>query len=140
MLIFSKKDANAKEPARAHSDDAGYDICSLNDYDIPAGAAVSVHTGISAVIPSGYYLRVAPRSGLAVKHGIDVLAGVIDRGYTGEIIVRLINTGTGEITVKDTYKIMAGDKIAQLIPTKILELSEENTESRGNGGFGSTGK
>lgn len=90
-------------------------------------------------VPSGTYGRVAPRSGLAAKHMIDVGAGVVDEDYTGNVGVVLFNLGGEDFAVK------AGDRVAQLVCEKIEhpELEEverlEETE-RGEGGFGSTGK
>ena len=89
-------------------------------------------------IPIGYYGRVAPRSGLAFKNGIDTLAGVIDAGYRGEIAVIIINHG------KEDFKIEKGNRIAQMIFEKIdqaefEEVEELNITERGDGGFGSSG-
>lgn len=89
-------------------------------------------------MPAGCYGRVAPRSGLAAKHGIDVGAGVIDEDYRGNIGVVLFNHG------KEAFEIKRGDRIAQLICERIvypvLEEVEKLTETvRGAGGFGSTG-
>jgi dUTP pyrophosphatase len=84
-------------------------------------------------------MRVAPRSGLAVKYGIDVLAGVIDSTYRGEWKVVLHNTSN------TTFSFAKGDRIAQAIPERIsndnFEFVDELTETvRGSGGFGSSGK
>ena len=80
----------------------------------------------------------APRSGLAAKNGLDVLAGVIDSDYRGEIVCVLYNTGD------ETIKLPAGSKICQLIIEKIITPTavwsdEINETERGSGGFGSTG-
>jgi dUTP pyrophosphatase len=99
----------------------------------------SVRTGLAVNIPLGFYGRVAPRSGLAVRHGLDVLAGVIDSDYRGEIICALINHGD------EAIQIDAGMRVAQLIIESILTpepvWSEALSETeRGQGGFGSTGE
>jgi dUTP pyrophosphatase len=101
-----------------------------------------VNTGIQIAIPEGYYGRIAPRSGLAVKHGIDVLAGVVDSGYRGEVGVVLQNLGLMDFEYRE------GDRIAQLIIEKCHDVEWEEVESeedlvsseRGEGGFGSTGE
>ena len=99
-----------------------------------------ISTGIHCTLSSpDYYLRVAPRSGLAAKHAINVLAGVVDYDYTGEIKVILINHG------KETFNVNKYDRVAQLIPTKTIypkiKLVDELPETkRGSDGFGSTGK
>ncbi len=96
-------------------------------------------TGISVALPARFYGRIAPRSGLAYKKGIDVMAGVIDSDYRGEIGVILINHGD------DDFQINHGDRIAQMIITPYHTAMPEPVEElpdteRGAGGFGSTGK
>lgn len=103
-----------------------------------AGERTVIHTGISMAIPEGYYGQIAPRSGLAVKHGLEILAGVIDADYRGEIMVAVLNSGTQPISFKHH------DRVAQMlilpcamdIPELVDELPDTN---RGDGGFGSTG-
>jgi len=97
-----------------------------------------VPTGLAVAIPDGYYGRIAPRSGLATKQGIDVLAGVIDADYRGEIRCLLYNTG------KETVELPAQTRICQLIIEKIItpdpQWSEDLTDTtRGEKGFGSSG-
>jgi dUTP pyrophosphatase len=116
---------------------AGCDLSSTEFYELKPGERKFFSTGLSIEIPSGLYGRVAPRSGLAYKHGIDVLAGVIDEDYRGDIGVILINLGT------ETTAIFAGDKIAQLIFENYTrvdfdEVKDLTKTSRGAGGFGST--
>jgi len=124
---------------RANSSDAGLDLCSSEDLAIPPGQRKAVPTGIAVEIPDGYYGRVAPRSGLAVKHGIDVLAGVIDSGYRGEIRAVLLNTDS-----EKTFEVRRGDRIAQLIVERHYNFELEEAENlshsdRGSAGFGSSG-
>jgi dUTP pyrophosphatase len=100
---------------------------------------MSVRTGLSVAIPSGFYGRIAPRSGLAVNYGIDVLAGVIDSDYRGEIMCVLINHGEEPIHIEN------GRRVAQLIVesiiTPIAEWTDELDETeRGSRGFGSSEK
>lgn len=107
-------------------------------HELKPGERKLVKTGVHVVIPDNYYGRIAPRSGLAYKHGIDVMAGVIDSDYRGEIGVILINHGDEPFIIKH------GDRIAQMILTPYLTLDptpyEELPETeRGAGGFGSTG-
>jgi dUTP pyrophosphatase len=95
-------------------------------------------------IPEGYYGRIAPRSGLALKQGIDVLGGVIDASYRGEIGVILVNTTAKGDELQITH-IKKGDKIAQLIIEKCHQVEWEEVKElaetdRGAGGFGSTGQ
>jgi dUTP pyrophosphatase len=126
-------------PKRMNDLDAGYDISSAEDYIIhPGPHHYAVSTKIAVAIPPGYYGRIAPRSGLAYKYGIDVLAGVIDASFRGEIKVILINHGEKHFT------ICKGDRIAQLVIEKICtppvqQVEELDDTERGEGGFGSTG-
>ena len=100
----------AKTPFRANKTDAGADICSVEDAIITQLERKAIGTGISIEIPEGYYGRIAPRSGLAYKNGIDVLAGVVDSSYRGEIKVILFNTDK-----ENSFEIKKGERIAQLI-------------------------
>ena len=127
-----------KVPTRAKSSDAGYDLYSTVDMPITPTARQLVPTGIAIEIPEGYYGRIAPRSGLAVRAGIDILAGVVDSGYRNEIKVVMINLGEGLVSVNK------GDRIAQLIIEKCYdveweEVNELSDSDRGEGGFGSSG-
>jgi len=133
-----KISADAIMPKYATNQDAGCDLCGLEDVVLKPGERISIKTGIKMEIPIGYYGRVAPRSGLAFKNGIDTLAGVIDAGYRGEIAVIIINHG------KEDFKIEKGNRIAQMIFEKIdqaefEEVEELNITERGDGGFGSSG-
>lgn len=129
---------DAKVPTRATEFSAGLDLSSIEDTVVPANKWIAIPTGISIQIPKDCYARVAPRSGLAFKHGIQVGAGVVDSDYTGTIKVILFNHGSSDFEVKK------GDRIAQLIFEKIyneyfIEVEELDDTVRGDGGFGSTG-
>lgn len=138
ILLCKKLHPEATIPTKGHKYDAGFDLYTDTDMVLQPTYRALFSTGISVSILKGWYGRIAPRSGLAVKYGIDVLAGVIDSGYIGEIKVELINHGREPVDIKK------GDRIAQLILEKCgeWEIKEveyfENTE-RGEGGFGSTG-
>lgn len=129
----------AKVPVRGSDKAAGMDLHASEDCVINPQERRLVSTGVAVALPNSTYGRVAPRSGLAVKNGIDVLAGVVDEDYRGEVKVALINHGT------EPFVVSKGDRIAQLIVESILrpvievvDNLEETT--RGDGGFGSTGK
>ena len=132
----------AKIPTRGSSGAAGYDLYSLETHILQSGERKTFKTGISIAIPHGYYGRIAPRSGLAVKHGIDVLAGVIDSDYRGEIMVALINLSPDPITlpiIKDGKETA----VAQIIFEKYNNVNFDvvdnlDTTFRGSSGFGST--
>lgn len=129
-----------RPPARSNPSDAGADIFSSESLMIHPGERATVSTGIALEIPEGFYGRVAPRSGLAAKHGIDVLAGVVDSSYRGEIKVVLINTDR-----HNTFHVEKGDRIAQLIVEShfnfpFSEVADLSDSSRGQFGFGSSGR
>ena len=155
-IKYSKLNPEGKEPFRANSSDAGYDLFSIEYVTIEPFQRKLISTGINVEIPEGFYGRVAPRSGLACKKGIDVMAGVIDSGYRGEIKVLLINFNFEGYNLKpnafeamfgsaNRMEIKPGERIAQLIiekchtvewkPMKTLEESQ-----RGEQGFGSSGQ
>ena len=125
-------------PKRASDFDAGYDLASAEDVVIPATGKALVRTDIAITVPYGTYGRIAPRSGLALLSHISVGAGVVDRGYTGNVGVVLFNHAEREFVVKK------GDRIAQLIVERILTPEVVQVETlersvRGDTGFGSTG-
>lgn len=125
-------------PTRGSDGAVGYDIYSNENCVISSDDRWAVSTGISIVLPEGVYGRVAPRSGLSVKHGIHTGAGVIDPDYTGEIKVVLFNLG------HEDFKIKKGDRIAQLILERcetppVVEIDTIEMTDRGSSGFGSTG-
>jgi len=132
---------NAIVPVRARKGDAGADLFALEDDYIMPGQRKLIKTGIAIAVPNGYYARIAPRSGLAFKKGIDVMAGVIDVGYRNEVGVVLINlSDAGE---EGRFAIQKGDKIAQLIIERCYDVDWQVVDNlddtyRGQGGFGST--
>ena len=129
----------AKIPTRGSIFAAGYDLYSTEDYTLNPLERYLFKTGISIAIPQGNYGRIAPRSGLAYKDGIDVMGGVIDQDYRGNVGVILINFGSSE------KKITNGEKIAQLIIEPYVSVIFQETDNlpetnRGSGGFGSSGQ
>lgn len=138
VLRFKQLDPRATLPARGSSFAAGLDICSIEDVIIGPHQRAIARTGLAMAIPHGFYGRVAPRSGLAAKQGLDVLAGVIDSDYRGELCCVLYNTSDTAI------ELPAGSKICQLIIEKIITpepawVNDLDETARGAGGFGSTG-
>ncbi|ORX56868.1 deoxyuridine triphosphatase [Hesseltinella vesiculosa] len=139
QLLVKKLSEKAILPTRGSAQAAGYDLYSASDIVIPAQGKVIVPTDISIAVPEGCYGRVAPRSGLAVKHFIDTGAGVIDADYRGPVGVVLFNFS------KEDYKVTQGDRIAQLVLERIytpdvVEVEDLDATDRGAGGYGSTGK
>lgn len=125
-------------PSRGSPLSAGYDLSSATETKVPARGKALVPTDLSIAVPEGTYARIAPRSGLAWKHSIDVGAGVIDADYRGSVGVILFNHSDVDFEIKE------GDRIAQLIIEKIItpdvvEVEDLDLTARGAGGFGSTG-
>ena len=139
-LAFKRVHPDAVLPAYAHPSDAGMDLRSVADLEIPRGGRALVPTGLVALLPPGYEAQVRPRSGLALKHGVTVLntPGTIDSGYRGEIGIILANFGEA------TFAVKKGDRIAQLViapvtQPQVVEADVLDATDRGAGGFGSTG-
>ncbi len=138
VLRFKQLDSRAVLPRRGSALAAGLDICSIEDVELQPKQRATVRTGLAVAIPPGFYGRVAPRSGLAAKNGLDVLAGVIDSDYRGEICCVLYNTGD------EAIMLPAGSKVCQLVVEQIITpesawVNDLDETARGAGGFGSTG-
>lgn len=138
-IKLKKLSPDIKIPSYAHPGDAGLDLFSQEDYILKPSERHMFPLGFSLEIPEGYASIIKEKSGLAVKHGLHGLAGVIDSGYRGDYTVTLMNLSS------DPYKIEKGDKIAQLLIIPIMNatiniVEELNVTSRGDGAFGSTGK
>lgn len=141
-LRFTKTDSRAKMPTRAHPGDAGLDLCCLDAVELGAGERARVATGIAVELPAGHAGLIVPRSGLAAKHGLSVVnaPGLIDEGYRGELQVLLLNTDGGQ-----AVSLEAGERIAQLIVIAVAQLTPVEVDSldessRGEQGFGSSGR
>lgn len=146
ILYVKKIHPDAKLPSKSKAGDAAYDIASIEDVSIKPGGMSIISTGISFTAPVHSYGQIAPRSGLSTK-GLFINAGVIDRGFTGEIKVVAYNFGPEKL------ELPKGSRIAQVIFKKIYSpsvhvvngdlpgLSDDESEgnARGDGGFGSTG-
>jgi len=130
-------------PSYSTEHSAGMDVRAAieNEMILKPGEIVLVPTNLSVEIPAGYEIQVRPRSGLAIKHGIGVLnsPGTIDSDYRGEVKIILFNFG------KEVFVIKRGERIAQLVLSKVYqaeltEVEKLNETVRGSGGFGHTGK
>lgn len=137
-LRVTKIIPEATLPVRGSPGAVGYDLVATSGCVILPGNRGIVPTGLSIELPPGTYGRVAPRSGLAVKSGLDVGAGVIDPDYRGEIKVVLFNFGSEPFMVKPGYRV------AQLVIERcetpdVVEVQSLSDTERGEGGFGSTG-
>ena len=128
-------------PTYAHPGDAGADLVTAVDVEIPPGERVVVPTGVSISLPEGYAAFVHPRSGLAARMGLSIVntPGTVDAGYRGEIKLSLINHD-----LRDPIRLTRGDRIAQLVVQQVtrarfVPVAELPGSERGEGGHGSTG-
>ena len=140
MKVKIKKiNPEAKLPSYAHPGDAGMDLYAIKDITIRPDENVRVGTGVAVEIPDGYVGLIWDKSGLSNNHGLKTLGGVIDSGYRGEVIVGLINLSKKEYTVEKHHKV--AQMLIQKVEYPIIEEVEKLPgTSRGEGGFGSTGK
>lgn len=136
----SKIHADATIPTRGSYGAAGYDLSSCENTIVLAKKWKVVNSGIAIQIPQDCYARIAPRSGLAVKKGINTGAGVVDSDYRNAIGAVLFNHSDEDFEVK------VGDRIAQIVFEKIytpelkeVDYDELTSTERGTNGFGSTG-
>lgn len=151
-LQVQKRVTTATLPARGSRQAAGYDLtaCLRDEHGTSRGdftedgrvvlaphARALIPTGLAFTVPEGTYGRIGPRSGLALKNGLDVLAGIIDRDYTGEIGVVIVNLGKGPFIVEHGMRI-AQLVIERIAAPEVVEVDSLDILSRG-GGFGSTG-
>ncbi len=131
---------NAKMPHRGRDTDAGYDVYAVSDVTVGARSLSHIDTGLAVVAPAGYYLTVEGRSSM-YRSGIVPFRGIVDGGYTGNMIVTLQNTTDID------YHIKCGDRIAQIVVERIIHMDFQEVQSvspeydiRGDKGFGSSGR
>ena len=138
-LRVQKLHPDAKLPSFAHTTDAGMDLYCIEEITLAPGQRVQVKTGIAIGVPEGYVGLIWDKSGVSHKRGLKTLGGVIDHGYTGEVVVGMYNTSTEA----QTFEV--GDKVAQILIQKcehpqIVEVASLGDSERGSNAFGSTGK
>ncbi len=131
--------SDAQLPKYGRSGDAGMDIHAYETVILQPGERRIVSTAIALAIPEGTVGLVWDRSGMAAKHGIKTMAGVLDNTYRGELKIVLLNTHD------EPYEVRKGDRIAQLLvqpvhTAEILDVDELDDTVRGDGGFGSSGR
>ena len=132
---------DAKIPTKANPTDAGWDLYLPDwcDITIWSGVRFIIDLEIAVSIPEGWYMRIEPRSGFAVDYGLQILAGVIDCSYRGNIKVCVLNSGQAD------FSLPGGSRIAQATLHRVpdvqwIETDELDQTERGNGGFGSSGR
>ena len=140
MIKFKRLTESAVVPMRQTEGSAGFDIYSDHDLArVHFGQVVVISTGIAVAIPEGFVGLIKPRSGLAVRRGVDTMAGVIDSDYRGEIRVVLTVHSTDIVP----FRVEPGERIAQLVVVPVMlesiEVTDLDDTERGESGFGSTG-
>jgi dUTP pyrophosphatase len=141
-VLIMRLDPGVPLPSYAHPGDAGADLTTAEDVELGPGGRALVRTGLAIALPDGYAAFVHPRSGLAARHGVTLVnaPGTVDAGYRGEIKVTLLNTDRDR-----SVSFRRGDRIAQLVIQRVEravfhEVTVLPGSSRGDGGFGSTGR
>ena len=137
-LHYVKLSPRASSPVRGSIGAAGLDLRAAERVLVPPGGRACIQTDLQVAVPDGFYGRIAARSGLALKHGIDVGGGVIDADFRGPVGVILFNHG------EEAFQVAWRDRIAQLIIEAVacpapMEVASLEETDRGAGGFGSTG-
>lgn len=139
MELQIKRLVDVSFPTRAHDTDAGIDLYIPIDTQVRSKSINHIKLGIAIVLPPNHVGIIQGKSGLASKFGLFTIGNIIDEGYTGEISVTVVNEGY------DYYSFHKGDKVCQLLvmpvsyPT-IVETNQLPETSRGESGFGSSGK
>jgi len=140
-VLLVMLDEHLPVPGYAHPGDAGADLVTAVDVELPPSGRVTVPTGVSIALPDGYAAFIHPRSGLAARHGVTIVnaPGTVDAGYRGEIQVTLLNTDPTH-----PVHLRRGDRIAQLVVQRVERARFVRAERlpgshRGAGGFGSSG-
>ena len=146
QLKVKRISEEARLPEKNNDSDSGYDFFILkdnswggpNEYWIRPGDRKLFSTGISLELPDGYGMLLKDRSGLSVKEGVHVLAGVIDNGYRGEVKICLTNLSNTNVRISDGQKVAQG--VLHHVPVcEIEEIKELSETERGDKGFGSSG-
>ena len=140
-LQVRRLDPDVPLPSYAHPGDAGLDLASAEDRVLRPGERGAISTGLAIAVPDGWVGLVHPRSGLSLRDGVTVVnaPGTVDSGYRGELKVLLVNLGDRPV------EIARGERVAQLVLQRVgramvEEVDELDDTTRGEGGFGSTGR
>ncbi|MCW1929758.1 MAG: dUTP diphosphatase [Candidatus Kerfeldbacteria bacterium] len=138
QVRIQKLDPHATLPNYAHTGDAGMDVYSNEDVTLAPQERRAIKTGIAMGVPEGYVALVWDKSGRALKEGLTTMAGVVDAGYRGEVMIVMLNTSSTNAEIKK------GQKLAQILvqpvaSPELVEVDSLDETDRSTGGFGSTG-
>lgn len=137
MIKFKLQQPDAKIPTKGSDEAAGLDLYSCENIEIPPGKSAKINTGVCMELRSGYVGLIWPRSKISTRYSVDILAGVIDSDYRGEIQIALINHG------ERPFEVRTGDKIAQMLIQShfnyfdIYEVDQLSDSTRGKSGINS---
>tara|TARA_R110002072_G_scaffold275642_2_gene436763 strand:- start:1935 stop:2366 length:432 start_codon:yes stop_codon:yes gene_type:complete len=138
MINIDLLSIHAQIPTRGSKESAGLDLRAIDSVTIPPGQRALLRAGFAMSMPVGYVGLIWPEPKLAAKMGVDVLAGVVDSDYRGEVMISLLNTGL------DPVEIKTGDKVAQMIiqrhysDMQILAADNLDKTMRGKAGVNSS--
>ena len=137
-LKVQKIEKDARLPSYAYADDAGLDVCSIEDVVIPPGQVRAIRIGLKICIPPTHFCLMKGKTGLAINHQLHTISEVYDPNYRGEFSVILLNSG------HRPYRVRKFQKIAQIVilerPEVVIEeVGELDSTERGEKHFGSSG-
>ncbi|MCC6405057.1 MAG: dUTP diphosphatase [Candidatus Yanofskybacteria bacterium] len=138
QLKLQRLHPKATVPSYANPSDAGLDLHTMERVVLRPGASALVATGIAVALPRGCVGLIWDKSGLATKHGLKVMGGVIDEGYRGEIRVGLRNLGARRLVLESGHKV-AQMLVQKVHRVKVREVATLTATRRGAKGFGSSG-
>lgn len=138
QIKMHRTDKEVELPFYAKQGDAAFDLRSSEEKTLKPGEKHIIKTGLRVAIPEGYVGLIWDRSGMAAKHSIHCLAGVIDSGYRGEVGVVMKNLGESEVNIEKNMRI-AQMLIQPVASAELVEVDDLDESERGVGGFGSTG-
>jgi dUTP pyrophosphatase len=132
-IKYAKLFSDAKAPTRKHLTDAGLDFYILDTVSIHPHTSYTAHTGITVEIPEGYFMLMKPKG----KADFLVGAGVVDEGYQGEILVKIVNISDQYCTIYAGEAIVQGVLIPTIypIPVEYKEIHSEKTDRGATGGI-----
>lgn len=137
-LKIKRLDKSVEMPGYAYEHDAAFDLRSSHSDTIKPGEKKIIKTALQMAIPQGHVGLIWDRSGMAAKHSLHTLAGVIDSGYRGEVGVVIVNLGTEEFNIEKNMRI--AQMLIQPVKTpEVVEVDDLEESERGEGGFGSSG-
>ena len=139
-MKYKRLHPDAKAPEKAHPNDLGWDLFSIDEYEIPPFNRMVISTGIAIQFPTNTGAFIRDRSGIARDQGVFVQAGTVDPNYTGEIQILLFNSNASPVIIKKGTKIAQFVLMPVFIISSLEEVGELEQTDRSDQGFGSSGQ